>query len=201
MHLPAFLYGTFREVKPRCRRMVTRLRRGVPWDELPAELVEPGQDPFLDTREVPGLLVVDGPSPLAGGGGEHFQLFAPAQVIHLEIPRRLPHTTLDTLFGPMLGTNWGFLALLSQWGQWFLWGPGHQPLYLHALVRRWDELVAEGARYSKGQGYGEPLWEMPTNIHYCLAREGLPQELLKEPVPPGGMAELVAKTRAGLPRA
>ena len=38
------------------------------------------------------------------------------------------------------------------------------------------------------------LWSLPTNIGYCLVREGLPVERLREPVPAGGIAELVAQT-------
>ncbi len=190
MLVPDFLYGRFREVKAACRRKVTQLRRGASWDDLAGDLV--------DTREVPGYFALDGPSPLLGGG-QHFHFFAPAQVIFNAIPFRLPEETYLTLFEPAIATNWGFLAMLSDWFQAFLWRPGHQQRFLHVLLRWWDELDAEGPRYSTGSNYGKPLWELPTNIQYCLVREGLPDADCDKPIPAGGMAELVARTRAGLP--
>ena len=69
------------------------------------------------------------------------------------------------------------------------------------MLRWWDELAAEGPRYTIGGNEGAPLWQLPTSIKYCLLREGMPEELARAPVPPGGMAELVAQTRAGLPPA
>ncbi len=190
MLVPRFLYGRFRDVKAACNRKVTQLKRGASWDDLAGDLI--------DTRDFPGLLVLDGPSSLLGGA-DHFHFFAPAQVITDAIPRRLPEDTLLTLFEPAIATNWGFLTMLSQWAQLFLWHPGHQQRFLHLLVRWWDELDAEGPRYSTGSNHGEPLWPLPTNIQYCLVREGLPDAACDEAIPAGGMAELVARTRAGLP--
>jgi len=84
-------------------------------------------------------------------------------------------------------------------GRSFLYPLGHQQRFLHGLVRWGDELVAEGPRYSWGSNIGDELWKLPTNIQYCLVREGLPSAVCDEPIPPGGMAALVAQTRAGLP--
>ena len=198
MLVPAFLYGRFPTVKAACRRMVTQIKRGVPWDELGSELGSEVPIELIDTRDLPGLLVLDGPGPLTGGG-DHFHFFAPAHAIRNAIPPRLPKETFTTLFEPMIATRWGFLALLGQWSHSFFFPPGHQQRYLHAAVRWWDELAAEGPRYSTGSNVGEPLWDLFTKLKFCLAREGLPQELLSQPIPPGGMAALVAQTRAGLP--
>ena len=191
MLVPSFYYGRFREVKAACSRKVTQLKRGAQWPELAA-------DDWLDTREHPGLLVHNGPSPLLGGG-LHFHFFAMGQALRNAIPQRLPVSTFETLFEPMIHTIWGYLSIMSQWGQSFLRPPGHQQRYLHLAVRWWDELDAEGPRYSHGNDEGAALWSLPSNIWYCLAREGLPEELFDMPVPEGGMAELVAQTRAGLP--
>ena len=191
MLVPSFYYGRFREVKAACSRKITQLKRGATWPELAG-------DDLVDTREYSCFLVIDGPNPMLGGE-EHFNFFAMGQALDYGIPRRLPMSTMDTLFEPMIHTIWGFLSILCQWGQSFLRPPGHQQRYLHLAVRWWDELVAEGPRYTQGIRDGASLWSLPTNLWYCLAREGLPQELLREPVPEGGIAELVAQTRAGLP--
>lgn len=190
MLVPGFLYGRFRDVKAACRRKVTQIKRGATWNELADDLV--------DTRDHQGLFVLDGPSPLLGGG-EHFHFFALGYAIRKEVYHRLSEDVFETLFEPAIATNWGFLTMLSAWARAFLRRPGHQQRLLHLLIRWWDELDAAGARYTKGANYGHPLWQVVSNIHYCLVREGLPEELAKQPVPPGGIAALVAQTRAGLP--
>ena len=190
MLVPSFFHGRFREVKAACGKKITQLKRGADWLDLAGDLV--------DTRQLPGLLVLNGPSPLLGGG-EHFHFFAMGQALDNAIPRRLPMDTMVTLFEPMIHTIWGFASILSQWGRSFLYPPGHQQRYLHLAVRWWDELDAEGPRYSRGDDEGRALWDVPTNIQFCLAREGCPMELLRQPLPPGGLAEMVAQTCGGLP--
>lgn len=190
MQIPAFLYGRFQEVKAACRRKVTQLKRSAGWTDL--------ADDFIDTRDCEGLLVLDGPSPLLGGA-PHFHVFAMAHAIRNAVPRRLTRSVFTTLFEPMIHTNWGFLVPMGQWGYSFFDPPGHQQRYLHQAIRWWPELEAEGPRYTLGSRAPAHLWDIPTNIKFCLAREGLPEELFDEPVPEGGMAELVAQTRAGLP--
>lgn len=190
MLIPSFLYGRFQEVKAACRRKVTQLKRGAGWTDL--------ADDFIDTRDREGFLVLDGPSPLLGGA-PHFHAFAMAHAIENAVPKRLPASVFTTLFEPMIHTNWGFLVPTGQWGYPFLFPPGHQQRYLHQAIRWWPELEAEGARYTRGSQVAECLWDIHTNIHFCLAREGLPEERFDEPIPDGGFAELVAQTRAGLP--
>ena len=192
MLIPAFYYGRFRDVKAACSRKMTQLKRGASWPELA------GED-WLDTREHPGLLILNGPNPNLGGS-EHFHFFAMGQALTNAIPRRLPMDNMVTLFEPIIDTLWGYLSIMSQWGRSFLYPPGHEQRYLHLAIRWWDTLAAEGGRYTIGVSEGSDLWHgCTTNIHYCLARQGLPEELFDQPVPPGGMAELVAQTRAGLP--
>ena len=190
MLVPSFLHGRYREVKKATARKVTQLVRGATWDELAGDQV--------DTRELPGLLVLDGPNPLVGGE-EHFHFFVPARLIRDTVHRRLPSDTYQTLFESVAATRWGFLTMLGQWGQSFLFPPGHQQRFLHLALNWWDELHAQGPRYTNGSNVGYSLWEATTNVKFALAREGLPKELLREPMPEGGLAELVAQTRAGLP--
>jgi len=190
MLLPAFLHGKHRDVKAACRRQVTQLKRGASWQDLTGDLI--------DTADHPGLLVVDGPSVLLGGQ-PHFHLFAMVNAIQDAIPQRLPPDIHPTLFEPAIHTVWGFLGMLGWQSLIFLRSDHHQQRLLHLAVRWWPSIVAEGDRYSAGIDPGEPLWELPTKLHYCLLHQGLPEELDRQPVPEGGIAELVAMTRASLP--
>ena len=190
MQVPGFLHGRYREVKAATRCKITQLQRGASWDELAGELV--------DTRELPGLLVLDGPNRLLGGE-PHFHFFAPARLLFDAIDDRLPGDTYETLFESVAATRWGFLTLLGQWGQSFLWQPGHLEHFLHAALHWWDELDAEGRRYTSGSRSPRTLWELPTNIQFALARLDVPDHRIDPPLPEGGLAELVALTRAGLP--
>ena len=188
MLVPSFLHGRYSEVKKAMNRKVTQLKRGAAWADLAGDLV--------DTRELPGLMVLDGPSRLILG--EHFHFFVPGRVLHSAIHNRLPDHSYVTLFEPVAATNWGFLTMLGQCGQAFLFPPGHQQHFLHVALHWWGELLAEGPRYSNGSDLGESLWKVFTNVRWALAREGLPRGRFQEPTE-GGLAELVAQTRAGLP--
>ena len=190
MQVPGFLHGRYREVKAAMRRKITQLKRGATWDELAGELV--------DTRELPGLLVLDGPGPLLGGE-PHFHFFAPARLLSDAVDDRLPGDTYKTLFESVAATRWGFLTMLGQWGRSFVRPPDQMEHFLHTALYWWDELVAEGVRYTCGLDYGHLLWDLPTNLQFALARLGAPTERLQQPLPEGGLAELVALTRAGLP--
>ena len=132
MLVPAFYYGRFREVKAACSRKMTQLKRGAPWAELAG-------DDWLDTREHPGLLVLNGPSPLLGGG-VHFHFFAMGQALDNAIPRRLPMDTMVTLFEPIIDTLWGYLSIMSDWGGSFLYPPGHDQRYAIDASRISSEL-------------------------------------------------------------
>jgi hypothetical protein len=60
--------------------------------------------------------------------------------------------------------------------------------------------AAQGARYSWGSNIGERLWEIPNALTYALARLGVPGELLRQPLPSGGLYALLAeadRARAG----
>jgi hypothetical protein len=66
MELPALFYGLYRDVKPRTTRIIKRIPKGADW----MALVE--AEGFLDVAKTPGMILLDGPSPLVGGQ-PHFQ--------------------------------------------------------------------------------------------------------------------------------
>lgn len=65
----------------------------------------------------------------------------------------------------------------------------HEP-FLHAALAAWDELDAVGARYYVAV-QGERLWSTPNNLHYVLGNMGVPNELLRAPLPPEGPRALL----------
>jgi hypothetical protein len=110
MKLPSFLYGLYHDVKPRCRKLVTRVRRGTPWSELAED--------YVDTEEVPGLFILNGPIPYMGDQ-PHFHLFAPLTIAEDAMPERLGWEYEQILFEESLKTVWGALGLASDGGKMF----------------------------------------------------------------------------------
>jgi len=185
MKLPARLYGTYGDVKREGRRMVTQLRRGAPWADLAGEII--------DTRDVPGMIVIDGPSRALHGN--HFHMYVAARAIEDAVPERLPWEVYETVFEPAIATLWGYVALLAS-VYLFFHPPGHQERFIRAAVRYWDELDAEGKRYSSGTSSPRRLWDTPNMIAYCIGNAGgISKERLCEPLPPGGLRELVNQSR------
>lgn len=192
MQLPTFLYGLYRDVKPQCRKLVTRLRRGTPWSEL--------TDDYVDTDDVPGLLVLDGPIPYLGHE-PHFHIFAPLTIARYAMPDRLGWEHTQVIFEESLKTAWGVLGLASQSGQFFIpHVSAHDRLrFIQAMVSFWDEIDGVGARYTMAYQTGSRFWDVPTMLKYCLGHAGIPVEKLSEPLPPGGLEALVAEIPGGLP--
>lgn len=70
----------------------------------------------------------------------------------------------------------------------------HQP-FLHAVLAAWDEFDAVGPRYYAAV-QGQRLWSLPTGLHYVLANMGVPNDILRAPLPPGGPRDLLQYARA-----
>ncbi|MCG8416765.1 MAG: hypothetical protein MJE77_02330 [Proteobacteria bacterium] len=160
---------------------------GAPWADVGDELV--------DTRLVPGLLLLDGSAGRPLRDGEHFHFSVLTELIDREFPPGMPERALGRAFGAAIATHWGFLALLGARGRRYLKRPAYRKELLSASVRYWSELDAEGPRYSSGSTIGLPLWQLFTNIKHCLHCEGLPRACLDRPLPSGGIAELIRLAR------
>ena len=185
MLLPRLIYGTWREVKPRIGRVITRLKRGASWPEAVQA------DDLVDTATSPGLVAIDGPGVY---GGPHFHCFGPMRLLWDAIRHhRLPEALQEVLFVASLETAWGVAGLLGNNDTcWVVPVERRLPL-VRAAIRSWDVLDTVGPRYSLGSNHGKRLWPLPNNIHYALAHLGVPHEELGRPLPPGGLAELAAR--------
>jgi hypothetical protein len=189
VQLPAIQYGDWKTVKRRMQRVVTQLKRG-------ADLVEVmTADGMLDTETTPGLLVMHG---IRQGSDLNFHCFAPWKLAFdsfaaAENPDVFA-TVEDAIFDVSLRTPWGVLGLLCPENQfWLIPASRHRPL-LHAALEVWPELNAVGARYYWAV-QGERLWSLPNNLHYVLAKLGVPTDVLRAPLPPVGPRALLRYVR------
>lgn len=180
MLIPEFMYGLSKEARGAARAVARRLKAGVPWGEA-----VPGET--ADTALRPGLIVMHGPSPLLGGR-QHFHVYAlPDEIFAAKVSAEVE----DAAFAECLRTAWGTLSLASFKNQFWLYPEARHAPFLKAVLGRWDEFDAEGARYTFGTTDGARLWDIHTNVKYVLARRGIPQETLREPLPAGGLAALL----------
>lgn len=182
MLIPEFMYGLAKDARRASRSVATKLKKGAAWGEAV-------QAAAADTSSRPGLLVLHGPSPLLGGQ-PHFHVYALLDEI---IAAKAPAEVEETAFAECLQTAWGALSLVSFKNQVWLYPEERHAPFMKAVLGRWDEFEAEGARYSFGSPDGARLWEVHTNVKYVLARMGVPQEALRRPLPGGGLAALVAQ--------
>jgi hypothetical protein len=185
MMVPEMLCGDTKTVVAACKRHLTRFKRGGSWVEM---------GPMIDVAEAPGLIMLDGPSPLLGGN--QVRLYAPFREMSNAFSRE--PLTLDELVGANLRAfdealqyGWSVLGLTSMACYGWLRDPERAERFLESVIRHWAELDAVGARYTTGQQQGEPLWDPPHLVHFALARRGVATERLNQPLPPGGIAALL----------
>jgi hypothetical protein len=189
--LPAIQYGAWKTVKARMRKVVTQLKRGA---SLLDVMTEEGT---LDTEQHPGMLVMHG---IKQGPDSNFHCFAPWRrvwetLFDLRIEPTVPSPVEDAIFAAALAIPWGILGLLSSDNQCWLYPKNrHFPL-VEATLAVWDELDAVGARYYWAVE-GERLWALPNNLHYVLANMGVPNDVLRAPLPPEGPRALLRYARA-----
>jgi hypothetical protein len=169
----------------RSRNLVTGLARGENWDDL---VKAAG---LTDTAKCPGLLVLNGPSPVLGGAS-HFHCYLPLFCVKDAVSHgRLGPTVEETVFQISLESVGGILGLVSAANRMWAY-PRHRHLLLfHAVCRFWQTLNAEGERYTVGSARGQRLWSVDSNLKYVMANLGVPTAILNAPLPEEGPASLV----------
>jgi hypothetical protein len=194
MRMPAVIYGTYKTAQSGVRSALTRFAHGAPW---PAALIGAGT---VDTAELPGLLLLSGPNPLLSNG-DHFHLFLPLTQLSRTISQgRLAPAAEFGVFADSLTTPDGVLGLLAPPNVMWVYPPERQAPFLAAVARFWRALDDQGARYSIGMAVGSPLWDLPSNLKFVLARGGIDTAVLNAPLPPGGIDALI-EAAANRPRA
>jgi hypothetical protein len=189
MKLPAHFYGLYQEVKRRNAKIITQLCKGADW----MALVE--AEGFLDVETTPGFVVVDGPSQLTGGQ-PHFQVWPLWYQIHRETFRfegkpRVSKELAEEVFERSLTRPWSTLGLVSYRGVDWLYEKHRYRPFLRAVRQYWSLFDSIGERYSGGLQRGTRLWSAGNSVTYVLANLGIPTEVLRSPLPPGGLDELL----------
>jgi hypothetical protein len=164
MQLPRLLIGNAKAVAAACRKQVTRFVDGEPW-------IDPGIA-CIAARDAPGLILLNGPSPLLGGD-DTVHAYAPFWELGKAIDSgRIALDTAARAFDEALGSSWSVLGLLSQANYRWLDDDDRAERFLAAMIHSWDELDAVGPRYTMGSRHGARLWELPHLLKYVLARQG-----------------------------
>jgi len=194
MLLPGLLYGSYPDVRKRCR---TAIRRCITEQRLLWEVVQ--ADGMLDTAQHPGLIVVE---PLLGGSGNNFHCYAPLYLMQKDDAKsQLSAEAAAAIFSVGLEEQWSLTCMLSRQVIYSWMGDTeHYRRYVLAFLRQWGALDAEGERYSSGMDTGRRLWELPTMLQSALVNLGVPIPLVQEPLPPGGLYALLGaadRTLAG----
>lgn len=189
MDIPALLYGASREIKSRVRKVITALKRGVPWHEAI------GGNQMLDTAKQEGLIVLDGPSSLASEE-RHFHCYALLSVIEQDLYKGAVSSEFAReAFQASLESAWGLLGLFGRNQAIWVTPEERRRPFLDATQRFWDQMWAEGERYTSGSTTGENIWSIPSGLHYVLANMGVSKDTLKAPLPAGGLPAVIAQAK------
>ncbi|MFF4346162.1 hypothetical protein [Streptomyces sp. NPDC001530] len=187
LRLPRHVCGLLRTVRSTCAVAARRVAAG-------GSLVDaygPGDVPAV---QAPGLLVLDGPSPLLQPL-PHTHVYLP----HAELWQRIDlgsatELSEERVFDESLQLPWAVLALTGPANQiWLFPGHRHRP-FLRAVLRFWPALTAADGRYSGGGLSGGSLWETGTNIRYALGHLGAPVDQLTRSLEADAAAELLHST-------
>lgn len=194
MHIPSLLLGDYAEVRKRCRQAIRRYLRGQQpvWDALTV-------DGMSDTATRPHLISVEGPH-YQGRDDTLYRCDMPLSlfVIDTAIDRTL--RVGEDVFTRGLESPWSVLCMFSGNEMNILFNQP-EPVrserlrqYVRAVVRHWEVLDAEGARYAGSFGAKARLWDVAGTLKYALANLGVPPEALMQPLPPvGGPYALLAQ--------
>jgi hypothetical protein len=189
MLLPAVQYGDVTDVKMRMRSIVKRLMRG---EDLIGVMTKDG---VLEVAEHPGMLVLDG---IVARGEPHFHCALPWMPLWQALfDRRVKADPAlnDGIFEASLSVPWGVLGLLPYENHPWLIPEARFKLFVQAVLKVWDELDAVGPRYYSAVE-GKRLWSLPNTLHYVLANMGVPNAVLRAPLPAEGPRALLRYARA-----
>lgn len=191
MLIPKTLYGKYRDVSARCRKLATRFIQGNAWDTLFAN------DELIDTALYPGYIVLDGPSPNLGHE-PHFHCFCIFHQINLALDRAnlsLKDTAFETpLFEASLQSPWSTAVIIAG-GSSFLncfYSPQDDCIvgdpecfrgelcesFFAACLKYWDIFNGEGVRYTTGMQQPTTIWGRCIGLLHVLSRLGISYDSL-----------------------
>jgi hypothetical protein len=181
MRVPALLHGLNSEVRRRISAAVRAFAGGRRWDEAL------GAESLVDVEATQALVVLNGPAPLLSTES-HIHAYLPISLV-LEAQRKgtLSEPRRQEAIEQALRTPWGLLGILAPANQLVVYPPAMHRAVLGAALEAWDTLDGIGKRYTVGLREGARLWDVTTNLHYVLARLGVDERTLSQPLPAGGL--------------
>ena len=192
MLVPAILFGSYADARKQCRKALLE------WLRERSSLVDAlERGGMVATEDVPGPLTLEGPAP-GSSKLPQFQFYVPLRILIERTLDPLIPDTQEAVFSSLLVKPWSILCTLSS-NNMVLWffdeDLERYRRYVEGMLRHWDDLEAEGARYSVGSTVGRSLWDAARPVTLALMRIGVPRELTKygAPPPPGGLAAAVAR--------
>jgi hypothetical protein len=185
MLVPRFIHGLTSDVKKESLRRIRLFQKGAPWAEAMA-------DELVDVATLPGLIVLDGPSPNLGFE-PHTHIYSPFRWVWLSLLTKIDNSTESgmvlyrqtesRIFFDAVRSAWGVLGVLA--GAWWVTSAAHHWPYVQAVERHWDEFTAIGDRFSGGSQVPRPLWCISSAPDYAVCALGLSREDLHALMPQG----------------
>lgn len=104
--LPAFLYGSFPQVKQATSKLITQIKKGASIHELVAT------QEWINPASVPAIIFLDGPNPLAGSA-KHFHLYVLPRLLLVNkvIYDAKQQENMQRLFTEMMEDFWSHMVL------------------------------------------------------------------------------------------
>ena len=164
MQVPAMFYGTYAEVRKRCRTALMRIGQG----QQPALDMFEGEG-MLDTAKHPGMIVVEGPG-ITVSACVHFHCYVPWQILMEEEPGGGIGSGLrEPVFATLLKRPWGLPACSPTTA----WAPGSPSRNLIAIGATSGRRCGTGASWmlKAVATRGNPVLDSRFGrLHYLFAR-------------------------------
>ncbi len=184
MKIPEFLYGTYREVKKKSNKIMRELTKEASWEEAIESF------PLLDTNDMDGNLIM-GPYP-GEKDKNHFQMYS---FLSLLGENESLENRQEEIFYKHLETPWGTLSMMPRANGlmtfYVIPSERHIP-FLKSVSKFWAIFISEENIFTR---FGEirPLWSYNTNLLFVLARRGIPNEILRGPLPNNDLEAFLKK--------
>ncbi|MCP4148229.1 MAG: hypothetical protein GY757_10815 [bacterium] len=184
MKIPEFLYGPYREVKKKSNKILRELTKGAIWEEKVEAF------PMLDTNDMEGNLIMDGPYS-GEKDEEHFQMYA---FLSLLDENESLENRQEEIFYKHLETPWGTFSLMAVGDgivQSFLIPPKRHIPFLKSVSKFWEMFLPEEKNFTRNGDTS--IWSYTSTLKFVLARRGVPNEILRGPLPKNDLEAFLKK--------
>lgn len=185
LRIPRFLHGPSAEVRKAVGRRVTALRRGSSVAELVDDLVDAASDPEA-------LIVLDRQWSLIPADRPQFHVDVLWRQLFDRAVRERSWTLFDRATAEAIAEPWSFAGLVGSQLYRAVRTAARQLAFIDAARTHWPVLRAVGRRYTAGSNAGALLDELARLLHFSLARQGVPNDLLRGALTEARIEELAA---------